>query len=239
MKSFFIFILILNLSLFASDDFEIDDEPFDSFAEEFATPTKPDLDPLKSYNIIMTEYNDFFYTTVFFPIAKNYAKILPTSARLSISNFFDNLNFPVRVINNLAQLKFKNSLEETQRFVINSTIGVVGFFDVAKDRFNLKKHNEDFGQTLGFYGVAGGFHIVLPFLGPSNLRDSFSILVDSQADVIYKLQDEEVITAKTLFYINETTFKTKEYESLKQDAVHLYSYLKNIYEQHRESEINK
>ena len=232
-------ISIFVLSLFANDDFEIDDEAFDSFAEEFASPTKPDLDPLKSYNIIMTEYNDFFYTTVFFPVAKNYAKILPLNVRLSISNFFHNLNYPVRVINNIAQLKFKNTLEESQRFIINSTIGIAGLFDIAKDRFKLQKHNEDLGQTLGFYGVGSGFHIVLPFLGPSNLRDTFSILVDSQADIIYKLQDEEVIATKTLFYTNETTFKTKEYESLKQDAVHLYPYLKNIYEQHRESEINK
>ena len=239
MKFLFLFMFILSFSLFANDDFDIDDEPFDSFAEEFTTSTKQDLDPLKSYNIIMTEYNDFFYTTILFPVAKKYAKVMPENARISISNFFYNLNYPVRIINNLAQLKFKNSLEESERFIINSTIGIVGLFDVAKDRFKLKKHNEDFGQTLGFYGVGSGFHIVLPFLGPSNLRDSLSILVDSQADVVYKLQDAEVVTAKTLYYINKTTFKTKEYESLKHDAVNLYPYLKNIYEQHRESEINK
>ena len=239
MKFLFIFILILNLSLFANDNFEIDDEVFDDFAEEFATPIKSDFDPLKGYNIIMTEYNDYFYTTVFFPVAKGYAKFIPENARVSLSNLFHNLNYPTRVINNILQLKFKNSLEESERFIINSTIGVLGLFDLAKSMFHLKKHNEDFGQTLGFYGVGSGFHIVLPFLGPSNLRDSFSILVDSQVDVIYKLQDEEVVTAKTLFYINEATFNAKEYESLKKDTLNLYPYIKNIYEQHRESEINK
>jgi len=239
MKSLFIFILILNLSLFANDDFEIDDEAFDSFAEEFATPIKPDLDPLKSYNTIMTSYNDLFYTKVFFPVAKNYAKIIPEDARVSISNLFHNLNYPTRLINNILQLKFKNSLEESERFIINSTIGVLGLFDVAKSQFNLKKHNEDFGQTLGFYGVGSGFHIVLPFIGPSNLRDSLSMIVDSKADIIYTLEDTNAIATKTLFYTNETSFKTKEYESLKQDTVNLYPYLKNIYEQHRESEINK
>lgn len=225
--------IIMSLNIYAEDDL------LDSFEDEFSAATEKKSDPLSGYNKMMTKYNDIFYTKVFFPISDKYAEIVAEPIRLSIANFFDNLKFPIRFINNTAQLKFKNSLEESERFIINSTIGLAGLFDIAKYKFNIKKHNEDFGQTLGYYGVGSGFHIVLPFLGPSNLRDSLSILVDSQADVIYYLDYQEAMGSKTLYYTNEASFKSKEYKSLKQNAIELYPYLKDIYEQHRESEIKR
>jgi len=233
MRLFFILLLIVNFNLVA------DDELFDDFEDEFKIETTDKSDFFYTYNKTMTKYNDLFYTKVFFPIATNYAKVVPKEVRLSVSNFFSNLKFPIRLINNTAQLKFKNSLEESERFIINSTIGLGGLFDVAYSEFNLTKHNEDFGQTLGFYGVGAGEHIVLPFIGPSNIRDSFSMLVDSQFDPIYYLNNEKTYITKSVYYINEASFKKKEYESLKQDAIELYPYLKNIYEQHRESEIKE
>lgn len=242
MQFFFIIILITNISLFANDTFEIDNETeiFDDFEKEFDTNSKESQDSLYSYNVTMTQYNDLFYTKVFFPLSDSYINLVPENGRLCISNFFENLGFPIRFMNNLAQLKFRNTIEESKRFVINSTIGVAGLFDIADSKFKLKKHNEDFGQTLGFYGVGSGFHIVLPFLGPSNIRDAFSILVDSKIDpTIHYFNTRETFTTKSFFYVNEASFKMKEYKSLKKDAIALYPYLKNIYEQHRESEIQK
>jgi len=242
MRLLFMFIFMFNLTLIAQNtqSYETDTELFDSFEEEFDTNQTEKSDPLKSYNIVMTKYNDMFYTNIFFPVARGYSSVVSQDIRVGISNFFYNLKFPLRFVNNLAQLKLKNTLEETEGFLINSTIGMAGLFDIAQKSFKIKKHNEDFGQTLGFYGVGSGFYVVLPFFGPSNVRDTFGLIFDTTFDpTIYYLDDEEMIVTKTLYYTNEASFKSKEYELLKQDAVELYPQLQDFYEQHRESEIKK
>ena len=96
----------------------------------------------------MTSFNDAFYTHVLFPVGRGYRYVVPEDGRVAISNFFNNLTFPLRFVNNLLQLKFKNTLEETGRFVINTTVGLLGFFDPAKSWFGLEAHDEDFGQTV-------------------------------------------------------------------------------------------
>jgi phospholipid-binding lipoprotein MlaA len=226
----------------SSDDFE------DEFEDEFSDNKSgdEDIDPLSGYNRAMTSFNDGFYTFVLFPVANTYKDVVPVGGRVAVSNFFDNLFFPVRFINNLLQLKFTNTAEETARFCINSTLGLLGLFDVADSWFGLKEHDEDFGQTLGYYGVGGGFHIVLPFLGPSNLRDTLSMSVDWEAQpTIFKenrpynltKSTKESLGVTSFKYLNEGSFNIKEYESLKKDAVDLYPFLKNIYEQNRKSKI--
>ncbi|MEA1956497.1 MAG: VacJ family lipoprotein [Campylobacterota bacterium] len=234
MKLFFILLIITNLILYA------DSELFDDFEEEFSSDVEKEIDPLSGYNNIMTNYNDKFYMNIYFPIVDKYTEAIPEDGRLSISNFFENIKFPIRFLNNIAQLKFTNAFEESSRFVINSTIGIAGLFDVADTSFDIKQHSEDFGQTLGFYGVGSGFHIVLPFLGPSNLRDSLSLIVDCQAHPTnYSLNLSQSIAYHSLYSINDSSFNAKTYKNFKEDAIELYPYLKNIYEQHRESEINK
>ncbi|MDP7622381.1 MAG: VacJ family lipoprotein, partial [SAR324 cluster bacterium] len=164
-------------------DSEIEDEEeFDEFEEEFGSSGEEVFDPLSGYNGVMTEFNDGFYVYFVDPVARGYRWVLPYAARSGVKNFFHNLLFPLRFVNNALQLKIKNAGEEFLRFSINSTIGILGFWDPAKDLFGLEAHEEDFGQTLGYYGVGGGFHVVLPFLGPSNLRDMFSLYPDMQMD---------------------------------------------------------
>ena len=232
MRLVFILLIFTNLILFS--------DQFDDFEEEFSDSTQKEIDPLSGYNKMMTKYNDKFYMDIYFPIVDKYDDIFSKDTRLSISNFFENIKFPIRFINNIAQLKFKNAFEESSRFVINSTIGIAGFFDVADTSFDIKQHNEDFGQTLGFYGVGSGFHIVLPFLGPSNLRDSLSLFVDYQFHPAnYYLNIYQLTAYESIYSINDSSFKEKTYKNFRQDAIELYPYLKNIYEQHRESEINK
>ena len=224
-------------------------DDFDDFEAEFQSQEKEEApDPLSGYNRAMTTFNDAFYTHVLFPVARGYRYVIPEDGRVAIGNFFDNLMFPLRFVNNLLQMKFKNTLEETGRFVINTTIGILGLFDPAEDWFGLEAHDEDFGQTLGYWGVGPGPHIVLPILGPSNLRDTFSMAGDWEVDPLVYREDRmynatgselEGWAAKSFNYLNDGSFSIEEYESLKKDAVDLYPFFKNIYEQSRKKKIEE
>jgi phospholipid-binding lipoprotein MlaA len=196
----------------------------------------------------MTTFNDAFYVNVLTPVAKTYAEVVHTNIRTGISNVFENLLFPIRFINNFLQFKMANASEELGRFFINSTFGLLGIMDVAKD-MNLKAHPEDFGQTLGFYGVGSGFHIVIPFLGPSNARDIFGFATDSLANPLstavayepYQIPDNllQEVGYKTVHTVNEQSFNPSNYENLKKDAIDLYPFLRDIYEQRRKKLIEE
>ena len=222
------------------------DEELDEFADEMEV--KEVYDPFSGYNRAMTTFNDGAYEYVFKPVAKGYEAVLHKNIRLSVENFFHNLYFPVRVVNNLLQAKFENSAEETGRFVVNSTVGILGLFDPAKSEFGLEKHEEDFGQTLGFYGVGSGPHIVLPLWGPSNLRDALSLYPDNLVSPFdyedrdyYALTDTwgEFLVATSIEKINKTSLYMDKYDKLKEDAVDLYPYLRDVYEQYRAKQIEE
>ena len=224
----------------------------DEFEDEFSASEKEVFDPLSGYNSVMTEFNDGFYIFVLDPVARGYRWVPPEEARRGVKNFFHNLLFPLRFVNNVLQLKAKNAGEEFLRFSINSTVGILGFWDPAKEWFGLEAHEEDFGQTLGHYGVGGGFHVVLPFLGPSNLRDMFSLYPEMQMDPVNyvenrpynipqpegeylglsrkTLQQSELTLLKT---INRESLRIGQYANLKKDAIELYPFLRDIYEQNR------
>ena len=233
------------------------EEPFDAFEDDLASEFEAEFaksenantfDPLSDYNRVMTGFNDTFYTKVVFPVARGYEDVVHEEARLSLSRFFDNLQFPIRFTNNLLQLKFQNSADELARFMVNSTLGVLGLYDPAKEWYGLEAHKEDFGQTLGHYGVGGGFHIVLPFFGPSNLRDTLSMVPDWYIDPTihwdgrcHNLVDNygEGVMVKSMYILNESSFEYPKYESLKKDAIDLYPFFKNIYEQSRQKAIEE
>lgn len=108
------------------------------FSDEF-TSLKNDSDPFEGYNRLMTKFNDYLYKNVLNPVSQNYADLLNENVRISISNFFQNITFPIRFVNNILQLKFDYAAEETGRFVVNSTAGVLGFADMASDMKLEKK----------------------------------------------------------------------------------------------------
>ena len=241
-------------SLFLIKESSTDDEAGfdDEFEDEFAASEQEVFDPLSGYNRVMTGFNDRFYFFVLDPVARGYRWVLPGTARRGVKNFFHNLLFPLRFVNNALQLKATNAGEEFLRFSINSTIGILGFWDPAKEWFGLEAHEEDFGQTLGYYGVGSGFHIVLPLLGPSNLRDMFSLYPDLQMDPVnyvenrpynFPKQEGEYlgVSRQTLQAIDLTLLKTVnteslrigQYENLKKDAIELYPFLRDVYEQNR------
>ncbi len=219
----------------------------DDFSDEF-TEDEEVFDPLEGYNRIMTSFNDFLYTTLLDPIAKGYSNVVPEPARVGISNFFDNITFPIRFVNNILQFKFDYAAEETGRFFINSTVGVLGFMDPAVEKFGLKPRNEDFGQTLGYYGMGEGFHVVMPLLGPSNLRDRIGSFIDGKAylfgyETIYsnKIIDSygESVGVGLYKTLNSTSLNLGQYQNLKKDAIDLYPFLREIYTQNREKQIKE
>jgi len=235
----FLFASETTASSYANDDFD---------AEFNDTQNQELFDPLSSYNESMTTFNDSFYEYILKPTAEGYAFIVPQQARNGISNFFDNLLFPIRFANNLLQLKFFNAIEESERFMINSTMGILGFRDLADEELGIKAHDEDLGQTLGYYGLGSGFHIVLPFLGPSNVRDLVGLSGDMwlnpinyfEARHLNLLKNQEQALATTAFFtINETSLHVKEYAQLKKDAIKLYPFMRSLYESRRNKLIHE
>ncbi|AZD14645.1 VacJ family lipoprotein [Pseudomonas chlororaphis] len=134
-------------------------------------------DPLESWNRRVYHFNYRFDQWVFLPVVDGYRYITPSFLRTGVSNFFNNLGDVPNLVNSLLQFKGQRSLNTTARLLVNTTLGIGGLWDPAT-RMGLPRQSEDFGQTLGFYGVPGGAYFVLPILGPSNLRDTAGLAVD-------------------------------------------------------------
>jgi phospholipid-binding lipoprotein MlaA len=138
-------------------------------------------DPLEPMNRAFYSFNDGVDKAVLKPVAEGYRAVLPSFARTGVSNFFSNINDVLIALNNLLQGKIVNALSDVGRVVVNTTIGILGLMDPATE-FGLEKHNEDFGQTLGHWGIGDGAYLVIPFLGPSNVRDAVGRVVDFKTD---------------------------------------------------------
>jgi phospholipid-binding lipoprotein MlaA len=141
-----------------------------------ATVTTPNpKDPLESYNRTMFKINAGVDLVALKPLARGYAAVVPAPARECVGNVFDNLKVPFSALNNLLQGKVQAACEDVMRFAVNTVFGLGGCFDVAS-KVGLPNHKEDFGQTLGYWGVPAGPYVVLPLLGSSNIRDGIATL---------------------------------------------------------------
>ncbi len=222
------------------DEFENEEGGFeDEFKDEFA-PQKQVFDPLEGYNRAMTTFNDYSYMYVLDPLAKGYKSIIPDDIRQCVSNFFDNLATPTSILNNLLQGKFKRSGTELTRFVLNSTLGLGGLGDFSKDVLGIEKHQEDFGQTLGFYGVGRGFPVVLPLLGPSNMRDLTGFVGDYFTNPKVYLNDIPLSMGLSVYErFNLMSLNAQSYEEIRENAIDLYPFLQNFYEQYRQKQISE
>lgn len=138
-------------------------------------------DPFEGFNRAMYAFNDKLDKYALKPVAKGYRAVTPAPVRHSVANFFSNLHDPAVMLNNLLQGKPGEAASDLGRFMVNSTLGIFGFFDVST-KFGLPKHKEDFGLTLAVWGVGDGPYLVLPFFGPSNMRDAPALLVDWETD---------------------------------------------------------
>lgn len=213
------------------------DDPFYAEEEEIQVS-----DPLEPFNRSMFWINDKLYFYLFKPVARAY-RIVPEPARASVGRAFTNLGTPVRFANATLQLKLKKAGTELGRFVINSTLGFFGLFDPAQN-MGLKKHDEDFGQTLGHYGAGTGFYLVLPVLGPTNLRDGIGQFVDGLADPITSpyyvhIKPLEETGLKVYDRINWLSLDKDTYESIKQDALDPYLFVRDAYLQRRAAQVEE
>lgn len=209
-----------------------------TFLEEDASYTISD--PLEPLNRAFFHFNDKLYFWVLKPVAKGYKAVTPEKVRVGVRNFFYNLGFPVRFVNCLLQAKVDAAANEFARFVTNSTVGLFGLIDVATHKLELKKNDEDLGQTLGVYGMGASFYINWPVLGPSSLRDSLGGAGDAFLDPLNTI-DRTKYRALGQAYktVNETSLSIGMYEDLKKAAIDPYVALRDAYSQHRQSMIKE
>ena len=144
------------------------------FSQLSFSSEKDNSDPFESFNRKTHAFNMTLDDWVIRPIAETYDFIIPDFVQIGFSNLFDNLGTPVSAANNLMQLKPLGFVSESSRFVLNSTMGIFGLFDVASE-FGISERNEDFGQSLGSLGIESGAYVVIPFFGPSSIRDGISL----------------------------------------------------------------
>lgn len=202
-------------------------------------------DPIESLNRFFFDFNDKLYFWILKPVATGYKALLPEVARVGVRNFFFNLRMPIHAINCLLQGKLEGFGIEVSRFVLNTTVGVCGFWDPAKKFFNYQRQDEDFGQTLGFYGFGPGFYIDWPFLGPKSFRDTVGfvagLFLDPLDYIVSGIDNAVLVNMGIRAYdiVNKTSLELGEYESFKKAAIDPYVSLRDAYYQYRKSKIKE
>jgi phospholipid-binding lipoprotein MlaA len=209
------------------------------FAEDIPDPIEPINRAIFSFNDTLDEY-------LFVPVAKGYDYIMPNPAQRGVSNFFQNLDSPIYIVSDLLQLKFSQAGDHTARFLINSTLGILGFLDVAED-FGISHHPEDIGSAFGNWGMGPGFYIVLPILGPSSLRDGIGFGFESfltptvavaYSDIRQRTKNQVLFGSNGVRFINIRSRLLDPVESAKEAYLDYYSFVKNSYQQNRLGIIN-
>jgi phospholipid-binding lipoprotein MlaA len=198
-------------------------------------------DPLEPFNRAMYHFNDKLYFWVLKPVAQGYGKVVPEPARVSVGNFFKNLAFPIRFINCLLQANFAGAAAELGRFTINTLWGIGGLLDPASSKeIQLSKQDQDFGQTLGFYGLGQGFFITWPLFGPSNLRDTLGMVGDGfLTPTTYLSPWYAGAGTRAVDRVNDTSLSLGDYESLKGAAIDPYVAIRDAYVQYRWKKVNR
>ena len=196
-----------------------------------------DNDPVELLNRFVFAFNDALDVTLFQPASALYRFALPQEVRDSVRNFMRNISSPVILANDLLQGEWERAETTTTRFFVNSTIGLAGLFDIAED-MGYEYHDEDFGQTLATYGTGEGFYLVLPFLGPSNVRDGAGLVVDSLLDPLtYILSTEAAIARRGLSSVDTRSRNIELVEEIKRDSIDYYARVRSLYRQRRANEI--
>jgi phospholipid-binding lipoprotein MlaA len=201
-----------------------------------ATTNNPN-DPLEPFNRGVYQFNDAADKAIVKPVASAYNAVIPKPARTGISNFFSNLEDVITVVNDILQFKLKQAVSDSARVIFNSTFGIFGLIDIASDA-GLPKHDEDFGQTLGYWGFNTGPYLVLPLLGPSNIRDGIGLAVDNQIDPLFQLHDirtrNKTIALKVVSVRSDTLDAEKVFEEAALDP---YAFLRDAYLQRRRDQV--
>jgi phospholipid-binding lipoprotein MlaA len=229
------------------------DENYDPFAKPGETLEVEEYDPLEPFNRAVFTFNRKLDEYVLRPVAKVYEKVVPDGLEEGFSNAFRNIRFVPRFFNNVFQGKFKGAGIEASRFVVNSSLGLAGFLDFAKEVFHLETPPEDTGQTLGVYGVKPGPYLILPFLGSFTIRDGIGFVGDLALDpfnwllfpiVVVDGWPQVVTNEDTILFaqlgiragymVNERALNIDvTFEDLEKSTVDLYAAVRNAYLQKR------
>jgi phospholipid-binding lipoprotein MlaA len=202
-----------------------------SFDEEYLT----EYDPWEGFNRAMFAFNRQVDRFVLKPVATAWSTIVPELAQQSLSNAFDNLAMPRRFVNNLFQLKIERAGRELARFFLNTSMGVLGFFDAAADLGLPKITDEDTGLTLGHYGVGPGPYLILPFLPPLTVRDAFGFGGDvAMAPLGYFIPFEASAGMRGGQIVNERSLNLEFFDELERETFDLYTAVRNAYLQRRQ-----
>lgn len=237
-------LLFFGVAVFGDKDFLTED---DLFALEDDEGMEPIYDPLEPLNRIIFEFNDFVYLNLLDPVARGYQKVTPDPVERGASNFFRNLRYPIRLAGNLLQGRLNGAWVETGRFAINTTVGVGGIFTPA-DAIEVFQPipAENVGNALGAWGIGEGPYLVLPLLGPSNVRDFFGIIGDRAAyplrepfSVISDWNWEWRLALGATEVIVESPALLARYQQMKGGAIDPYGSLKNGYTQFRRAAIEE
>ncbi len=209
-----------------------DDDENDDYADE---DTQLIPDPFIELNKGIYHFNDRLYFWLLKPVARGYGFVIPKELRLAVRNMFYNVRFPVRFINCLLQGKGRKAGAEFGQFFINSTAGFVGMQNVAANYPQLQPSAEDLGQTFGVWGFDSGAYLMLPFFGPSSLRDGLGRLGDTFLDPIWWYFDDIWVSLgiRAGETVNDTSLRIGEYEALKQAAIDPYVMIRDAYVQNR------
>lgn len=196
------------------------------------TPPGEPSDPLEPVNRVVLGFNLTADKYVLRPIAKGYDSYAPNQVRKGVSNFFRNLQEPRTVVNGLLQGKVKQAASDTGRFLLNSTAGFAGLMDVATDA-GMPRHDEDFGQTIGYYGVGTGWYLMLPFLGPSSNRDLIGRGGDYFTGYGYYIDEPEVSYPMLAVDVIDTRARLLPADKLLEEALDKYVLVRTAYLQQR------
>ena len=196
---------------------------------------RADYDPIEGVNRKVFWFNDKLDVYVLEPVARGWHKVAPDPVEHSVSNFFLNARSPIVIINDLLQGKPKDSGEDVARFAVNTTVGILGFMDPAS-RWGLERHNEDFGQTLGVWGIQPGPYLVLPVLGPSNPRDTVGLVGDWAFSIWPFFVDQYILLgARVVDTVNTRAQFLDEIKNIKETAVDYYVFVRDAYFQRRKA----
>lgn len=217
---------VSSTALAQDTDYSVDDESWQEFGEN--------EDPWESFNRKVYRFNDVLDRWALKPVAQGYRKVTPDVVEDGVHNVFRNLGEARNLANNLLQLKMHDAGVDTARFFFNTTFGLLGFFDVAT-KMGLQRNDEDFGQTLGAWGVKSGPYVVLPLLGPSTVRDTVSLYPDSFTSQYRYINDVPV--RNSMFALNLVDTRASLLTAERLITGDKYRFIRNAYLQNREFKV--
>lgn len=233
---YWLLILLLSGLLLQPVNAQVDPLGEDTDAAVEVTPelveqgARIEYDPWEPYNLRVFEFNRGFDRYVLKPVAQGYNFIVPDPLQRGFRNAADNLNVVRKVVNNSLQGKFLGAGKELTRFVINSTVGLAGLFDVAKDGLGIEPADQDMGITLGYYGVGPGPYLIVPILPPLTVRDGVGLAADTFMNPLVWLTPFYVpLGITTLETINNRSLNLGQIEKLEESSIDFYGAVRNAY----------